>query len=114
VVRSHGVEIHETDSLDAVIGGSDVIYWTRVQQERFPDASAYQAIADHFVMTPEVMAGMAADAILMHPLPRKHEMGTEEDHAILDADPRSVYFHQMQNGMYVRMALLAAVLGATE
>jgi aspartate carbamoyltransferase catalytic subunit len=48
----------------------------------------------------------------MHPLPRKHEMGTEADHAILDADPRSVYFHQMQNGMYVRMALLAGVLGA--
>jgi aspartate carbamoyltransferase catalytic subunit len=48
----------------------------------------------------------------MHPLPRKHEMGTEEDHAVLDDDPRSVYFHQMQNGMYVRMALLAAVLGA--
>jgi aspartate carbamoyltransferase catalytic subunit len=112
VVRSRGVEIHETDSLDEVIGGSDVIYWTRVQQERFPDAAAYQAIADQFVMTPEVMAGMAPDAILMHPLPRKHEMGTEEDHAILDDDPRSVYFHQMQNGMYVRMALLAAVLGA--
>ena len=48
----------------------------------------------------------------MHPLPRKHEMGTEADHAVLDDDPRSVYFHQMQNGMYVRMALLAAVLGA--
>ena len=58
-----------------------------------------------------MLAAAPADAILMHPLPRKHEMGTEADHAILDDDPRSVYFHQMQNGMYVRMALLASVAG---
>ncbi len=64
-------------------------------------------------MTPDVLAKASDDAILMHPLPRKHEMGTDADHAILDNDPRSVYFHQMQNGMYVRMALLAGVLGAT-
>jgi aspartate carbamoyltransferase len=111
-VRSRGVEVNEHEALEEVIGRSDVIYWTRVQQERFSDPAAYQAIADRFVMTPAVLAGAPPDAILMHPLPRKHEMGTEEDHAILDDDPRSVYFHQMQNGMYVRMALLAAVLGA--
>jgi aspartate carbamoyltransferase len=111
-VRSRGVEVNEHEALEEVIGRSDVIYWTRVQQERFSDPAAYQAIADRFVMTPPVLAGAPPDAILMHPLPRKHEMGTEEDHAILDDDPRSVYFHQMQNGMYVRMALLAAVLGA--
>ena len=103
----------ETDRLDEVIGSSDVIYWTRVQEERFADEADYDAIADRFVMTPDVLARAKPDAILMHPLPRKHEMGTPADHAILDADPRSVYFHQMQNGMYVRMALVAGVLGAS-
>ena len=58
------------------------------------------------------LASAREAAILMHPLPRKHEMGTEADHAVLDNDPRSVYFHQMQNGMYMRMAPLAGVLGA--
>jgi aspartate carbamoyltransferase len=111
-VRSRGVEVAEHDDLDEVIGRSDVIYWTRVQQERFADEADYLAIADRFVMTPDLLAAAPDEAILMHPLPRKHEMGTEADHAILDADPRSVYFHQMQNGMYVRMALLAGVLGA--
>jgi aspartate carbamoyltransferase len=111
-VRSRGVEVHERESLDDVIGRSDVIYWTRVQQERFADEADYLAIADRFIMTPDVLAAASDEVILMHPLPRKHEMGTEADHAILDADPRSVYFHQMQNGMYVRMALLAGVLGA--
>lgn len=112
-VRSRGVEVHETRSLDEVIGRSDVIYWTRVQQERFADAADYAAIADDFIMTPALLAKAPDDAILMHPLPRKHEMGSVHDHAILDDDPRSIYFHQMQNGMYVRMALLAGVLGAT-
>lgn len=111
--RSHGMEVNETDALEDVIGRSDVIYWTRVQQERFADQAAYEAIAGHFVMTPDVLAQASDDVILMHPLPRKHEMGTVADHAVLDADPRSVYFHQMQNGMYTRMALLAGVLGAT-
>ncbi len=111
--RQRGLTVHETDSLDDVIGSSDVIYWTRVQQERFADAAEYEAIAGQFVMTPDVMAQASPDMILMHPLPRKHEMGSQADHAVLDIDPRSVYFHQMQNGMYVRMALLAGVLGAT-
>jgi len=112
-VRERGVEVHETDSLDEVIGGTDVIYWTRVQQERFASEAEYDAIAGQFIMTPDVLAQASDEVILMHPLPRKHEMGTEADHAVLDNDPRSVYFQQMQNGMYVRMALLAGVLGAT-
>jgi aspartate carbamoyltransferase len=112
-VRLRGLEVRETDSLYGVIEESDVIYWTRVQQERFADERAYEAIADRFIMTPELLARSPADSILMHPLPRKHEMGSTADHAVLDADPRSVYFHQMQNGMYVRMALLAGVLGAS-
>jgi aspartate carbamoyltransferase catalytic subunit len=85
-----------------------------VQEERFADRADYDAIAGDFIMTPDQLAKASDDAILMHPLPRKHEMGTEADHAILDNDPRSVYFHQMQNGMYMRMALLAGVLGAHE
>jgi aspartate carbamoyltransferase len=113
-VQARGVAVHETNSLDEVIGRSDVIYWTRVQEERFEDKADYEAIAGDFIMTPEVLAKASDEAILMHPLPRKHEMGTEADHAVLDNDPRSVYFHQMQNGMYMRMALLAGVLGAHE
>lgn len=112
-VRARGLDVIETGSLDEVLPGSDVIYWTRVQQERFASEAEYEAIAGQFIMTPDVLAGASDDVILMHPLPRKHEMGTTADHAVLDADPRSVYFQQMQNGMYVRMALLAGILGAT-
>lgn len=109
-LRAAGVIVRETENLDDVLAESDVIYWTRVQEERFSDREEYEAIKDGFVMTPPVLARAKADAILMHPLPRKHEMGTPADHDILDADPRAVYFRQMENGMFVRMALLAKVL----
>ncbi len=110
LVKSHQITVIETDNLLDVIEETDVIYWTRIQEERFGERAAYERIKDRFVMTPRMLKLAKADAILMHPLPRKHEMGTREDHDILDADPRSIYFEQMENGMYVRMALLVKVL----
>lgn len=110
-LQASGLTIHETENLHDVLGETDVIYWTRVQEERFADnPGGYEAIKNAFVMTPPVLAAAKTDAILMHPLPRKHEMGTRTDHDILDEDPRAVYFEQMENGMFIRMALLAKVL----
>ncbi len=111
-LSARGIIVTQTDHLDNVLSTTDVIYWTRIQEERFEERADYDAIADQFIMTPDVLARAKTDAILMHPLPRKHEMGMTDDHALLDDDPRSVYFHQMQNGMYIRMALLAGILGA--
>ena len=110
LVRAHGIAVQETDDLREVINETDVIYWTRIQEERFEDAAAYSAIKDRFIMTPAALSQAKDDAILMHPLPRKHEMGTRADHEALDADPRAIYFEQMENGMFVRMALLVKVL----
>lgn len=110
-LRMRGIDVYETEDLHEVLGSTDVIYWTRIQQERFADPADYEAIAEQFVMTPELLAHVKEDAILMHPLPRKHEMGTTSDHDLLDADPRSVYFRQMENGMFMRMALISKVLG---
>ncbi len=109
-LQDASISVRETDDLEEVLGRSDVIYWTRVQEERFTDPSEYEEVKQGFVMTPGVMEKARQDAILMHPLPRKHEMGGPADHELLDADPRSVYFQQMENGMLVRMALLAKLL----
>jgi len=110
LVQAHGVALQETDNLAQVIGESDVIYWTRVQEERFADQQEYARIKDRYVMTPALMAQAPDDAILLHPLPRKHEMGSRADHDVMDLDSRAVYFEQMENGMFVRMALLVKVL----
>ena len=111
LLTTTNIQTYETTDLMEVLAESDVIYWTRVQEERFQENPAeYEAIKDDFIMTPAIMMDAKADAILMHPLPRKHEMGTRDDHDVLDEDPRAVYFEQMENGMFVRMALLAKVL----
>lgn len=104
------INIIETDKLADVLGQSDVLYWTRVQEERFEDKSEYDKIKDGFILLPPMLQDAPKDMIIMHPLPRKHEMGVQADHDILDADPRAIYFEQMENGMFVRMALLAKVL----
>ncbi len=113
-LSAHGIDYHETTDLYEVLPETDVIYWTRVQEERFTRRADYEAIRDNFIMTPNVLNQARRDVILMHPLPRKNEMGTPADHDILDANPRSVYFQQMENGMFVRMALLAKVLGVPD
>lgn len=113
-LRASGVDVQETTHLHDVIGESDVIYWTRVQEERFEDRAAYDSIRNEFVMTKQVLDQAKLDTILLHPLPRKHEMGTAADRDALDTDRRAMYFRQMENGMFMRMALLAKVLGRAE
>jgi aspartate carbamoyltransferase len=110
LLSDHGIDTYETADLTEVLRESDVIYWTRIQEERFENPADYAAIKDHFIMLPALLDQAKDSAILMHPLPRKHEMGTQADHDVLDEDPRSIYFEQMENGMFVRMALLAKVL----
>jgi len=101
-----GRDVQETDRLQDIIGEADVIYVTRVQKERFGDLREYEAVKDYYEITPELMSQAKPQMALMHPLPRVGEI-----HYDVDDDPRAAYFRQMENGMYVRMALLAAVLG---
>jgi aspartate carbamoyltransferase catalytic subunit len=89
-----------------VIENADVLYVTRVQKERFVDLVQYEEVKDHYVITPEIMKRAKDKMIVMHPLPRVGEI-----HYTVDDDPRAAYFRQVKNGMYIRMALLAAVLG---
>jgi aspartate carbamoyltransferase len=96
----------EYSSLEQVIGQTDVLYVTRVQRERFEDPAVYDRVKDAFVVNPEVMKPARDRMIVMHPLPRVNEISAE-----FDDDPRAAYFRQMEYGLYVRMALLAMVLG---
>jgi len=77
-----------------------------VQKERFADLSEYEEVKGYYEITPELMEQAKQKMIVMHPLPRVGEI-----HYAVDDDPRAAYFRQMENGMYIRMALLAAVLG---
>lgn len=101
-----GLNVRETHDVADVIKNADVLYVTRVQKERFTDLAQYEEVKDHYEITPELMAQAKTNMVVMHPLPRVGEI-----HYAVDSDPRAAYFRQVKNGMYIRMALLAAVLG---
>ncbi len=109
-LQAGGLAISETANLAAVLPAADVIYWTRIQEERFATPADYNRVKDDFILDPAMMDRLKSDAVLLHPLPRKHEMGSHQDHDRLDQDRRAFYFQQMENGMLVRMALLAKLL----
>lgn len=91
---------------DEVITESDVVYDTRMQKERFGDLDQYHLVRNAFIFTPEMVGKMKSSATLMHPLPRVNEI-----QQAVDVLPQARYFEQAQNGVPVRMALIAEVLG---
>ena len=101
-----GVAQAEYNSLEPVLAETDVLYVTRVQKERFEDLSLYESVKGAFVITSETMKSAKPQMVLMHPLPRVGEISYD-----VDDDPRAAYFRQVEYGLYVRMALLAMVLG---
>lgn len=105
-VKDAGLDVRETHDVADVIENADVLYVTRVQKERFTDLSQYEEVKSYYEITTELMARAKAKMIVLHPLPRVGEI-----HYSVDRDPRAAYFRQVRNGMFVRMALLAAVLG---
>ena len=106
-LREHHVWFQEETVLAKVLPEVQVVYQTRIQKERFGDRIAdYQECRGVYIINEECLRLMKPDAIIMHPLPRLDEITMA-----VDRDPRAAYFRQAQNGLYVRMALLALVLG---
>lgn len=105
-VTEKGIPQREVTSLEEVLPETDVLYVTRVQKERFENSDDYEAVRGSYVIEPDLMKRAKDDMIVMHPLPRVGEIDMS-----FDADPRAAYFRQMEYGLYVRMALLALVLG---
>jgi aspartate carbamoyltransferase len=105
-LKEKNISQAEYTSLEKVLPETDVLYVTRVQKERFEDVAVYESVKGAFVIDPEIMKAAKERMIVMHPLPRVGEISVD----FVD-DPRAAYFRQMEYGLYVRMALLAMVLG---
>lgn len=139
--RSRQMPVEETQDLQEAIRSLDVLYVTRVQRERFvaqqseelsaqvygqpfdsldaprkdalrqladlKAAQEYSAARDTYVVDPMMLSLARKEMIVMHPLPRVNEIPEE-----VDSDDRAYYFRQVQNGLYIRMALLASVIDA--
>jgi aspartate carbamoyltransferase len=105
-VDERGISQSEFTTLEPALPDTDVLYVTRVQKERFEDMEDYEQVRSLFIITPDTLTTAKERMIIMHPLPRVGEISME-----VDDDPRAAYFRQMEYGLYVRMALLAMVLG---
>ncbi|MBE3130480.1 MAG: aspartate carbamoyltransferase [Acidobacteria bacterium] len=105
-LEAKGIRQAEHNALDKVLPETDVLYVTRVQRERFESEEVYNSVKGAFIVDKNIMAGAKKKMIVMHPLPRVTEINVD-----FDDDPRAAYFRQMEFGLYVRMALLAMVLG---
>jgi len=105
-LQEQKIPFQEFTDLDSALPDSDVLYVTRVQKERFEDPQEYEKVRGTYIISKQTLEKAKEDLVLMHPLPRVGEISMD-----LDDDPRAAYFRQMEYGMYVRMALLAMVLG---
>lgn len=104
-LKERNISFRKAASLEEILPEADIVYMTRIQKERFSIPSLYEKVKDSFLLKQSHLALMKKRAIIMHPLPRLNEI----DLAI-DADPRAAYFRQARYGLYVRMALLEALL----
>ncbi len=105
ILDRNNIEYVETTSLESVIGELDVLYMTRIQQERFPDLAEYERLKDSYILTIEKLNKAKEDMIVLHPLPRVNEISVK-----VDKDKRACYFKQASYGKYMRMALILKLL----
>jgi len=105
ILREKNIEYKEVESLEENIEALDILYMTRVQQERFADKQEYERLKDVYILDKDKMKNAKQDLIVMHPLPRVTEISED-----IDDDPRACYFKQVENGKYIRMALILKLL----
>ena len=105
VLKPKNIEFEETTDLESVLPKLDILYMTRVQRERFFNEEDYVRLKDSYILTEKKMELAKSDMSVLHPLPRVNEITLA-----VDIDPRAAYFEQVQNGMYVRMALILKLL----
>jgi aspartate carbamoyltransferase catalytic subunit len=101
-----GIEYIETTSLDEYLNDCDILYMTRVQQERFTDLMEYERVKDVYSLDAQMLDNVRSNMKILHPLPRVNEISQD-----VDETPYAYYFKQAENGLYVRMAIISYLLG---
>ncbi len=108
VLQKNNIPYEQTTDLLAVMPELDILYMTRVQKERFFNEEDYLRLRDSYILTPDKLKTAKSDLSILHPLPRVNEIAVA-----IDDDPRAVYFKQVKNGKYMRMALILKLLEVT-
>ncbi|MBI5390991.1 aspartate carbamoyltransferase [Candidatus Woesearchaeota archaeon] len=105
-LRRKGMTVSEHEKMEDVLGKVDVLYMTRIQQERFPDPADYEKVKHVYRLTRKGLTNVKPNLKIMHPLPRINEIST-----LVDETPYAYYFQQAGNGIPVRQALILQIMG---
>ena len=105
VLEKNNIPYVETNDLEGSIKDLDILYMTRVQQERFFNEEDYLRLKGSYILTPDKLRNAKSDLSILHPLPRVNEISVA-----IDDDERACYFKQVLNGKYMRMALILKLL----
>ena len=105
-IKDAGLEYHQYTELSDVIPFADIIYMTRIQGERFPDSMEYEKVKNSYILNNSMLEKSKETTRILHPMPRVNEISED-----VDGNPKAYYFQQAKNGVYVRQALITAILG---
>ena len=105
VLEKNNLEWMETTNIEEYMDKLDILYMTRVQKERFFNEEDYIRLKDYYILNKDKLEKAKKDLCIMHPLPRVNEISVD-----VDDDPRAAYFRQVENGKYIRMALILKLL----
>ena len=105
-IKDAGLKYHQYTNMEAIMNKIDILYMTRIQRERFADPMEYERVKNSYILKNKMLENSKPTMRVLHPLPRVNEI--EET---VDKNPKAYYFQQARNGVYVREALLASILG---
>lgn len=105
-IKNNNLEYNQYTELEDVIPTADIIYMTRIQRERFSDPMEYEKVKNSYILKNKMLANSKPNLKILHPLPRVNEINED-----VDSNPKAYYFEQALNGVYVREALMASILG---
>ena len=104
--KENGIEFHEYEDMNRILNETDILYMTRVQQERFTDPVEYEKVRNTYSLHNSMLEGTKDNLRILHPLPRITEIAED-----VDDNPKAYYFEQAKNGVYARQAVICSILG---
>ncbi|MCX6278876.1 MAG: aspartate carbamoyltransferase [Bacteroidetes bacterium] len=108
-IKARNLAYHQYTDLTEVIPNVDILYMTRIQKERFSDPLDYEKVKNAYILRNRMLENGKPNLRILHPLPRVNEITTD-----VDDNPKAYYFTQALNGVFVRQALLASILGVVD
>ena len=105
-MRANNIKFDEREDMNSILAETDILYMTRVQQERFTDLVEYEKVKNTYTLRNSMLEGTKDNLRILHPLPRFNEIAAD-----VDANPKAYYFEQARNGVFARQAVICSILG---